>query len=103
MNADGELLQLRDNSLVKYFLSEFNLPLRWAVSRLDNKLYLDNFKCLDRFNAMQELSDFKDWVVSRRVSLGKWIKEVSSCDCFFYYNLNEKKAFWNALLSKVLK
>ncbi len=81
----------------------FNLPLRWAVSTLDNKLYLDNFKCLDKFNAMQELSDFKDRVVSRRVSLGKWIKDVSSCDCFFYYNKNDKKPFWNALLSKVLK
>lgn len=36
----------------------FNLPFRWAVSMLDNTLFMDSFKPLEKFDAMQEIGDY---------------------------------------------
>lgn len=84
-----------------YTYGGFNLILRWAVSTLDNKLYLDDFKYLESFNVMEEFSDFKERALSRKVSLSKWIKEVKNCDCFLVYNKRDKKPFWSLLRYKL--
>lgn len=79
----------------------FNLPVRWAMSVLDNKLKLDGFKYLDSFNAMNEFSDFKDNLKLRNVSIFKWIKQFKECECTFYYNKKDNKPFWRALFHKL--
>lgn len=79
----------------------FNLPVRWAMSVLDNKLKLEGFKYLDSFNAMNEFSDFKDNLKLKDVSILTWVKQFKSCECTFYYNKNDNKPFWNILLHKL--
>ena len=79
----------------------FNLPFRWAVSTLEKKLYLEDFNYKESFNVMQEMADFKDRVVGRRVSPFKWFKEFRNCDCTFFYNKLDTKPFWKVLGHKV--
>ncbi|MBQ9677027.1 MAG: ATP-grasp domain-containing protein [Prevotella sp.] len=81
----------------------FNLPVRWASATLDNEIMLDDFKYLDRFDVMQELSDFKDSVLGGAVSLWQWVKDVRQCDCFLYYNKKDPKPFWHVLRKKLLR
>lgn len=81
----------------------FNLPVRWASATLDNEIILDDFKYLDRFDVMQELSDFKDSVLGGTVSLWQWVKDVRQCDCFLYYNKKDPKPFLHVLRKKLLR
>lgn len=79
----------------------FNLPFRWAVSTLDNKLYLDDFKYLESFNAINEFSDFKDNLKIKDVSVWKWFNQYRKSECKFYYNSKDRKPFFHALLHKL--
>lgn len=79
----------------------FNLPFRWAVSTLDNKLYLDNFTYKDKFDVMQEMDDFRDRVVTRNVSLFKWIKQYRNCGCTYYANPKDPKPFRAFMKSEI--
>ena len=79
----------------------FNLPVRWAMSVIENKLKLEGFKYLDSFDAMNEFSDFKDNLKLKDVSILTWVKQFKSCECTFYYNKNDNKPFWSALLHKL--
>lgn len=81
----------------------FNLPIRWASSMLDNHISIDDFTYKKEFDAKQELSDFKDSVLKGNISIFKWINEIKTCDCFLYYNKNDKKPFWKLLMNKFLK
>jgi len=81
----------------------FNLPVRWASATLDNEIILDDFIYRDKFDVMQELSDFKDSVMGGAVSLWQWVKEVRQCDCFLYYNKKDPKPFWCILRKKILR
>lgn len=78
----------------------FNLPFRWAVSTLDNKLYLDGFKYLESFDAINDFSDFKDNLKLRDVSIFKWFRQYKQCECKYYYNSKDKKPFYYAILKK---
>lgn len=78
----------------------FNLPFRWAVSTLDNKLYLDDFKYLESFDAINDFSDFKDNLKLRDVSIFKWFQQYKQCECKYYYNSKDKKPFYYAILKK---
>lgn len=81
-----------------------NLPIIWAKSMLAGRLETEDVVVRkDRFTAMQEFTDFKDSVIGRQCSLWQWIKDVRCCDSLFYYNRNDKKPFWNFLISKILK
>lgn len=81
----------------------FNLPFRWAVSTLNNELYLDDFKVHERINVMQEVTDFRERVIDQRVSIFKWLKDVRECDCFLVYNKKDSKPFWRMLRHKLLR
>lgn len=68
----------------------FNLPFRWAISTLENRLYIEDFKPIDKFNAMDEISDFAISVMNaKQVGIFKWLKEFHYCECCFYYNKND--------------
>lgn len=81
----------------------FNLPFRWAVSTLNNELYLDDFKAHERINVMQEVTDFRERVIDQRVSIFKWLKDVRECDCFLVYNKKDSKPFWRFVRHKLLR
>lgn len=81
----------------------FNLPFRWAVSTLNEKLYLDDFKPLEKFDAMSEIGDFYDAVRTKKISFMEWIKNIKSCKSFYLYNSKDPAPFWNYLFKKVKK
>lgn len=79
-----------------------NLLLIWARSVLKGKL--DTTGVTIRkvpFIAMAEHNDFHDSVVTRRVSLWQWIKELKQCDCLFIYNKKDPKPFRRFLSSEL--
>ncbi len=78
----------------------FNLPFRWAVSVLDNKLYLDDFEPKSKFSAMNDFSDLKDIISTKSTSIFTWIKEYITTDCHYYYNSRDAKPFWSYLLHR---
>lgn len=78
----------------------FNLPFRWAVSMLDNTLFVDSFKPLEKFDAMQEIGDYYEFVKSKKIPLIKWLKEVKA-SYLFLYNSKDPAPFWNFLLQKI--
>ena len=70
----------------------FNLPFRWALSTLQNKLYLEDFTPVERFDAMDEISDFVISVLNaKQVGIIQWLREFHRCKCSFYYNTKDKK------------
>lgn len=54
------------------------------------------------FRLMDEFTDFKWSVLSRKVGLWQWIKELRSADCVFYYNKHDKKPFFYYLYHRIL-
>lgn len=78
----------------------FNLPFRWAVSVLDNELYLDGFEAKPTFSAMNDFSDLKDVISTKSTNIFTWIKEFVTTDCHYYYNSKDAKPFWYYLLHK---
>lgn len=79
-----------------------NMPYLWAVSMLKGEIPQDAYKKIpDHFKAIVELADFKTRVMGKHISLGKWIKELKSCQCYFYYNKNDKAPFWSSITSRV--
>lgn len=81
----------------------FNLPFRWAVSTLENKLYLDGFKPLDKFDALHEVGDFYEFVKQKKVSISQWVKELKNSKCLFLYNAKDPAPFRNYIFQKIKK
>lgn len=81
----------------------FNLPFRWAVSTLQNKLYLDGFKPILKFDAMNEIGDYYDSVKTKKVSIFNWIKELKGCKSYYLYNAKDPAPFRNFIFQKIKK
>ena len=79
----------------------FNLPFRWAVSTLDNRLYIEDFIQKESFSAINEFADIIDAVKSKRVKLETWFKECLTSDCHYYYNKKDPKPFLYYLFHRV--
>lgn len=71
----------------------YNLPIRWAVSTLENKINKDGFKYLDSFDAADEFPDFRD-ARAMHVPFFKWLKQMKACDCLYTYNKKDSAPFW---------
>lgn len=76
----------------------FNLPFRWAVSIIDNLIYLDNFFPLEKFNVMSEIADFNDCMSYHRTGFWKWFSDFYKCDCKLIYNKKDNKPFRKAFV-----
>lgn len=82
------------NSGWSYFFTYggFNLPFRWAVSTLENKLYLDDFKPIEKFDCMDELPDMMDCFKRLQgVSFMQWLKDFHHSDCVLLWNKKDMK------------
>ena len=80
----------------------FNLPFRWALSTLNNNLYLDGFKHMQSFDAMSEISDFADCRFYHKMPFRKWFQEFYKCDCKLIYNRKDRKPFRKTIVRYVL-
>lgn len=78
----------------------FNLPFRWAVSVIENKLYLDDFKPKSNFSAINDFSDFRDVKSNKNANIFTWLKEYLTADCHYYFNAKDPKPFFYYLLRK---
>ncbi len=81
-----------------------NLPYYWAKSMLLGYIPYEEINLYGNFKAMVEPEDFMMNVVRlKKVGLIKWIKELNSCKCKYYYNKRDKRPFFYFLLNKFLK
>lgn len=80
-----------------------NLVTIWAYGMLNGK-FPENIKKNVPLNyrAMVELPDFRYRVLGRKMSLLRWIKELKKTDCLFYYNKNDPKPFWSAVIHSII-
>lgn len=79
----------------------FNLPFRWAVSTLDNDLYLSDFTPKEHFDAMSEFADFAVFVKNKKlVPFRQWFKQFRKSVCYTF-NKKDNKPFYCFLLHKV--
>lgn len=69
----------------------------------ENKLYLDGFKPLDKFDALHEVGDFYEFVKTKKVSICQWIKELKNSKCLFLYNAKDLASFRNYIFQKIKK
>ena len=71
-----------------------NLPYMYAKSILQNQLDVssENIKKLP-FSLMFSISDFNQNVLTKKVSLWRWLRDFLSTDCFFMYNRRDVKPF----------
>ena len=72
-----------------------NLPYMFAASTLQGKIDSshENIKKLP-FSLMYAMTDFKLNVLTKKVSLWRWLREFLTTDCFFYYNRHDMKPFF---------
>lgn len=79
-----------------------NLPILWADAQI-NSVNLKNAekKIPNGYKAMAELPDFGWRVLTKRISLKDWIREVKTCDCLYFYNKRDMKPFRSAVFWKV--
>lgn len=76
----------------------YNLPYLWYAynTGFDYKAILNkcNFK---EVLVMPELDDFNSFVRKRKISIWKWIKDVSATDAFMEFDSKDPMPFWIAL------
>lgn len=98
---DGELYFLEVNfrsTTWSYALTcgNVNEPYLWAKATLEGRIDYDSIHPEEKvFTAMVEPSDFKENVLTRKVGLFKWVKQMRACKCKFYYTKDDPKPFWS--------
>jgi len=75
-----------------------NYPLTWARSVLDNCISRPEDGMLKSyFTAMSEPGDYGQSVVSKNISLKKWLKDLHNADMLYFYNPKDPMpaySFW---------
>lgn len=81
-----------------------NLFIEYAKAVLSNNVPLFNENECKRlpFSAMDELTDFKWSVLSGKVNFFRWLKELLSADCHFYYNKKDQWPLYCYLFNRIL-
>ena len=107
VGKDGELYFLEINFrnsawLYAYTRCGLNFPLMYAKSVVAGKI-IDEDAHITKlpFTLMDELTDFKWSVLSRKVPFMTWLKELINADCLFYYNKQDKAPFFMYLLNRI--
>lgn len=81
-----------------------NLPVIWAKSVLASHLEILDVKLeKDQFTSMVGYDDFRYNVRHGNVGLLTWIKQLLSCDCYFYWNSKDIKPFVSDLWHRIKK
>ena len=77
-----------------------NLPYMFALSTLQGEIDSspEKIKKLP-FSLMYAVTDFKQNVLTRKVSFWRWMREFLTVDCLFYYNRHDMKPFWKKVRS----
>lgn len=80
-----------------------NLPLLWAASCLDPSATIDAIRNIPKgYRALAEVPDFEQRVRKyKMISFGKWLKQVRTADCLFFYNKNDLAPFKSIWMYKI--
>lgn len=79
-----------------------NLVVGWSIAMLEGDRHIPLYKEIQKkFTAIVELPDFKIRVLGRKVNIFQWIKDVRKSNCTFYYDKNDRKPFFSAIISKL--
>lgn len=81
-----------------YTFAGMNLPYQWAKSTLQG--YIDDKSATLRekpFRAMVELEYYVAWVRTHKISFFQFLKELFTCDVWFYYNSKDRGVMWHVL------
>lgn len=85
-----------------------NYPAEWAKATLDNHIddqYLDSQR-MAYFTAIDEVGDFGSNVMSKRISIWKWMHDIWSADVRYFWNdkdIMPTISFWWHKIAKKLK
>lgn len=82
-----------------------NMLYEWAKATLQGNVNSNIHLRKTPFTAMVEPIDF-GFVIKRKVSLLKWLKDLKKCDCLFYYNKHDIKpaiSGWWCRISSYIK
>lgn len=71
-----------------------NMLYYWAKGTLSNHLDSNIHAKLDKFKGLVEPMDFKEFVLTGKVSVFTWLYQLFTADCLFYYNPKDKKPVW---------
>lgn len=85
-----------------YTYGGYNLPVRWAISTLENEISMHNFKLKKYFTAMSEWDDINTRFFNREISLFRWIKDFIKVDCTLYSNRKDNLFFYKNVLGMIV-
>lgn len=82
-----------------------NLPVLWAKAMINQHIPENSFKKIEKsgFDAMVELTDFKERVIKRKYPILKWIRDLKHCKCRYYLGKNDIKPIIAMIISRVKK
>ena len=80
-----------------------NLPVLWAKSTLNGSICKADITLKESYTAMNEIADFKESVLTGKVSLLTWIRDVFSTSCLYYFNKKDVKPFYSKIYNSIFK
>lgn len=83
-----------------------NLLYNWAKGCLTHELNSNLQVKRTKFVGLVEPMDFKEFVLTGKICIFKWLYQLLTADCLFYYNSKDKKPVYahvKHLVKKVLK
>lgn len=82
-----------------------NLPVLWAKSMLLNHQVEDCYKEIQKpgFNAIVELSDFKERVIKQRYSILKWVRDLINSKCKYYIGKKDFVPVLSMITTRIIK
>lgn len=81
-----------------------NMPLEWALSELNGNIAESSIELNYKpYYVMNEFLDFSAQVLSRNISIYKWIKDMKKSSCLFYYSKNDTSPFYTELKIRIFR
>lgn len=92
-------LEINPRCTALLYLSNWvNLPpaVLWALQTLESPIQPQPYT-QKTFYGISEFDDFRARVLTKKISLGHWLKDLKNCQCYCYYNKSDKKPFFSEL------
>lgn len=86
-----------------YTSNGFNLLTRWAGATLENRIDVSDFTPNKYFTAIAEMDDYQKFVMTKKISLSSWIRDLFKADCLFIWNFKDIRPGYRTILSLIIK
>lgn len=81
-----------------------NMPLEWALSVVNGKIIENAIELKsESYYTMNEFTDFSSQVLTRNISLFKWLKDFRTASCLYYFQKNDPSPFYSELRIRILR